>query len=158
MSTPLTIRPARLEDADGITEIIREPSSVPRLASEPAETTRAHVTAQLARCLADDSHRVYVAQDDAGRVIGYVAVHWLPYLIHSGPEGYVSELFIHSEARGQGLGKRLLDVIVQDARERGSSRLQLVNFRPRESYQRGFYTKAGWEERPDAASFVLTLT
>ena len=157
MSTPLTIRLARLEDAAAITEIIREPSVVPRLASETVETTRAHVAAQLARCLADDSHRVYVAQDDTGRVMGYVAVHWLPYLIHSGPEGYVSELFVHSEARGQGLGKRLLDVVIQEARERGSSRLQLVNFRTRESYQRGFYVKAGWEERPDAASFVLPL-
>ena len=158
MSTPLTIRLARLEDANDITAIIREPDVVPRLASETVETTRAHVAAQLARCLADDSHRVYVAQDDTGRVMGYVAVHWLPYLIHSGPEGYVSELFIHTEARAQGLGSRLLDVVVRDARTRGCSRLQLVNFRTRESYQRGFYAKAGWEERPDAASFALPLT
>ena len=158
MSTPITIRPARLDDADGITAVIREPGTLPRLASQPAETTRAQVAAHLALCLADEGHRVYVAEDETGRVVGYVAVHWLPYLILGGPEGYVSELFIHSAAREQGLGKRLLDVVIQDARERGCSRLQLVNFRTRESYQRGFYVKAGWEERPDAASFVLPLT
>ncbi len=153
----ITIRPARLEDADALTDVIREPGTLPRLASQALETTRAQVAAHLALCLTDESHRVYVAADEGGRVVGYVAVHWLPYLILGGPEGYVSELFIHSEAREQGLGKRLLDVVVQEARARGCSRLQLVNFRTRESYQRGFYAKAGWEERPDAASFVLPL-
>ena len=157
MSTSVTIRSARLDDADGITAVIREPGTLPRLASEPAETTRANVAAHLALCLADASHQVLVAEDETGRVVGYVAAHWLPYLILGGPEGYVSELFIHSAARGQGLGKRLLDVVIEEARERGCSRLQLVNFRTRESYRRGFYTQAGWEERPEAASFVLTL-
>jgi len=33
----------------------------------------------------------------------------------------------------------------------------LLNMRKRESYQRNFYQKHGWEERPDAANFVLQL-
>jgi hypothetical protein len=33
----------------------------------------------------------------------------------------------------------------------------LINFRDRESYRRRFYEKAGWEERPDGASFVRAL-
>ena len=61
------------------------------------------------------------------------------------------------EARGQGIGSRLLEAVKAEAKRRGCSRLQLVNFRQRESYQRGFYAKAGWEERPDGASFVLYL-
>lgn len=87
----------------------------------------------------------------------YASVHWLPYLIHAGPEGYVSELFVAEAARGQRLGSRLLATIEAEARGRGCARLQLLAFRTRDSYRRRFYPKAGWEERPDGASFVKGL-
>jgi len=90
-------------------------------------------------------------------VLGYVAVHWLPYLFLTGPEGFVSELFVRREARGRGLGRILLRIVEDEARSLGCARLQLINFRDRESYRRGFYAKAGWQERPDGASFVKTL-
>ena len=38
----------------------------------------------LALCQADDSHSVYVAQNPEGEILGYCAVHWLPYLLFSG--------------------------------------------------------------------------
>ena len=41
-------------------------------------------------------------QDQA--LVAYAAVHWLPYLILRGPEGFVSELFVDQAARGQGVG------------------------------------------------------
>jgi len=102
----------------------------------------------------DDSHTVYVAEDSAGAVVGYAAVHWLPYMLLAGPEGYVSELFIQESARGKGAGTKLLEVIEAEAKERGCSRLMLLNLRQRESYQREFYKKHGWEERPGVANFV----
>jgi GNAT superfamily N-acetyltransferase len=112
----------------------------------------------LDQCLNDESHSVYVAADDAGLIAGYASAHWLPYLFLRGPEGFVSELFIAETARGQGLGGRLLQTVAQEARARGCSRLSLLNMRGRESYERGFYAKQGWQERPDAANFVLRLT
>ena len=92
-----------------------------------------------------------------GGLLGYTTVHWLPCLFLPSPEGYVAELFVSQEARGQGIGRTLLDEVVEEARRRGCSRLQLINFRQRESYARGFYAKNGWEERPDAANFALSL-
>jgi hypothetical protein len=44
-----------------------------------------------------------------------------------------------------------------EAQERGCSRLMLINLRKRESYQRRFYQKQGWEEREEAANFVYHL-
>ena len=73
------------------------------------------------------------------------------------PEGYVSELFIKEQARGQGIGARLLEAVQAEARNRGCTRLMLLNVRKRESYQRGFYAKHGWEERPEAANFIFRL-
>ena len=105
-------------------------------------------------CLADDSHSIYVAESPHGEIAGYGPVHWLPYLFMAGPEGYVSELFVRDDARGQGVGRQLLRIIEVDARARGCQRLSLINLRNRESYQRQFYLKAGWRERSEAANFV----
>ncbi len=152
------VRHAEPDDAASIADLLRSIPWFTRIAAEPAESTRVNVLSELNRCLADDSHSVSVAETDTGAVIGYVSVHWLPYLMHPGPEGYLSELFIHESARGQGVGSKLLDVVVQEAKARGCYRLMLINMKARESYQREFYKKQGWEERPDAANFVYMLS
>jgi GNAT superfamily N-acetyltransferase len=108
--------------------------------------------------LANESHSTFVAEDPTGVVAGYSSVHWRPYLFMSGPEGFVSELFVSEGARGQGVGRELLRVIESEARARGCQRLSLTNLRDRESYQRQFYVKAGWRERAEAANFIYTLS
>ncbi len=90
--------------------------------------------------------------------MGYGTVHWMPTLFLSGPEGYVSELFVEETARGQGAGTELIRAVQAEAKERGCSRLVVLNNRQRESYKRGFYRKCGWEERLDAANFVWRLS
>ena len=119
--------------------------------------TEPRILKHLAACTADDSHLVLVAQVSTGEVAGYCAVHWLPYLILIGTEGYVSELFIKDEFRGQGIGSQLLETIKTEAQKRGCSRLMLINMHKRKSYKRQFYSKQGWEERPDAVNFILQL-
>jgi len=122
----------------------------------PAETER-RLAEHLRLCLSDESHTVLVTESPEGAILGYVAVHWLPYLMLAGPEGYVSELFVSESARGAGLGTKLLEAVKDMAISRGCSRLMLVNRKTRESYQRGFYRKLGWEEREEFANFVLNL-
>lgn len=152
------IRPADLDDADALTDLILSLGWFQHYFEgvSPADA-QAKITRQLRLTLADDSHTVYVAENSAGEIEGYVSVHWLPYLFMPGPEAYISELFIRETARGQGIGSDLLQQAKAAALERGCSRLSLLNMRARESYQRGFYSKQGWDERPDAANFVLRL-
>ena len=116
------------------------------------------VRQQLDLALADDSHTIYIAHTDGRQVVGYLAVHWLPYLILAGPEGFVSELFVRAEARGQGVGGQLLRRVTDEARQRGCARLSLLNMQDRESYRRGFYRQHDWDERPEARNFILWLT
>jgi len=151
------IRRATLADAPALAEVIRGLGLFAHIKAEKPKTTRERVARHLALCLNDDSHAVYVAEETTGEIVGYVSAHWLPYLILAGPEGYVSELFISESARGQGIGSQLLDVIKADARHHGCTRLMLLNMRQRESYQRGYYQKVGWEERPEAANFIFKL-
>jgi len=64
---------------------------------------------------------------------------------------------VQESHRGQGIGSQLLEVMKAEARKRGCSRLMLINLRKRESYQRQFYRKQGWEEREGVANFVYHL-
>lgn len=148
------IRRASSGDAIALAGLLRDLRMFGFLDNQPAEAVQAQVQRQLDLCLADDSHSVYVAENGAGHVVGYASVHWLPYLLHPGPEGYVSELFVGAEVRSEGVGTRLLTVVGQEAEARGCYRLSLLNLRDRESYRRGFYEERGWEERPDAANFI----
>jgi N-acetylglutamate synthase-like GNAT family acetyltransferase len=154
----IQIRKAKPTDGPAIAELLRSTGLFARLSNESAQATQERVLRHLALCAADNSHLVLVAQSQAGEILGYSAVHWLPYLILAGPEGYVSELFIKNEFRGRGIGGQLLDAIKAEAEQRGCSRLMLLNKRQRESYQRQFYMKHGWEEREDAANFVYHLS
>jgi GNAT superfamily N-acetyltransferase len=122
------------------------------------QATTEHVKSQLERCLIDDSHSIFVAESPQREVIGYVSAHWLPYLFLPGSEGFISELFVRPAARGQGVGRQLLQKVEVEARTRGCSRLSLINFRNRESYERRFYSKIGWKERPDAANFTYSIS
>ncbi len=151
------IRRARHEDADRLADFLRGLHHFSRLEAQTPETTKRQVQAHLALCLADDSHSVYLAVGANGDVLGYASVHWLPYLFLPGPEGYVSELFVAEAARGHGVGTELLQVVKEEGRSRGCARLDLINLRDRESYQRGFYAKDGWRERMDAANFIFDL-
>jgi GNAT superfamily N-acetyltransferase len=159
----ISIRKAEIIDAASIAEIIRSLGWFAHVNAETPDETRSRVTRHLELCLADDSHSVYVAQVPASaenlteKVVGYVAVHWLPYLLLAGAEGYVSELFIRESERGLGIGTQLLAMVEAEAARRGCTRLMLLNMRQRESYQREFYIKHGWEERPEAANFVRYL-
>lgn len=151
------IRRARHEDADALAGFLQDLRHFHRLEGLSLEAVRAQVSRELGLCLADASHSVYLAVSPGRQIFGYTSVHWLPYLFLPGPEGYVSELFVAENARGQGIGAALLDAVKAEARDRGCSRLSLLNMRGRESYERGFYAKAGWTEREDAANFIFDL-
>jgi GNAT superfamily N-acetyltransferase len=151
------IRKATPQDAPQLTVLLKEIGWFELFESEPLEQAGSRVKSQIERCLADSSHSLFVAEASEGSIVGYGSVHWLPYLFMRGPEGYVSELFVRESARGQGVGKQLLQAIDAEARARGCVRLSLINLRGRESYQRQFYVKAGWEERGEAANFIYRI-
>jgi GNAT superfamily N-acetyltransferase len=153
----MNIRLVQGTDALAISQILRGLGFFAYLNAETEAATAQRVAKHIALCQQDDSHTVFVAENDQGVVVGYIALHWLPYLMLKAPEGYVSELFIAKTESGQGIGSQLLAHAVAEARKRGCARLCLRNLRTRESYQRGFYKKQGWVERDEVAHFALQL-
>jgi len=151
------IRKATVKDADGIAEVLKKAGQPVYSMPTPHVTTTERIAMHIKMCNADKSHTIHVAENETGQIVGYVAAHWLPYLFLDGPEGYLSELFIREEYRGDKIGTKLLETVKEEAEKRGCSRLLLLNSRKRESYQRSFYKKHGWTEREEAANFVYNL-
>ncbi|MCI0356499.1 MAG: GNAT family N-acetyltransferase [Acidobacteria bacterium] len=152
-----TIREARITDAPGLAALLRELGWFAHIDAEPPAATELRVRSHLSWALTDGSHSILVGENAKGEILGYAAVHWVPSFFLPGPEGYVSDIFVRDEGRGRGLGTALLERLRAEAKGRGCVRLTLINLRGRESYRRGFYTKRGWEERSDAANFLLQL-
>lgn len=153
----ITIRDVQPGDAPAIDAVLRALGWFTHLDDIPSYETRARIARVIAdKCSPGGQNMLLVAESDAGVVAGYLFVHWLPNLIFGG-EGYVSELFVLPEARGQGIGGALLDEAKRRGAAWGYQRLTLFNRRERESFQRGFYPKHGWIERDDTALFMYYL-
>ncbi len=90
--------------------------------------------------------RVLVAEDDAGRVVGLLALSYRAQLRLAGTLVTIDELVVAQRARGRGVGRALLDRAKTIATELGATRVELSTNRARESFSRGFYTKNGFVE------------
>jgi GNAT superfamily N-acetyltransferase len=153
----MIIRKAILEDVSQLVKIIRELDWLPIFPDLEDQSVERILMEQLSRCMADDSHLVLVAQNDSREIVGYCSAHWLPYLLLTGPECYISELFVRSDHRNSGVGALLMSEMKREAVNRGCVRLMLITGSNRESYRRGFYSKQGWEERDRIRNFVFPL-
>ena len=106
----IQIRKAEGADVPALVDILRSLDIFPHIVAETYQTTKDRVNRHLSLCISNDGHLILIAQDSlSGEIVGYTAVHWIPYLILAGPEGYVSELFIKQDFRGHGIGTRLID-------------------------------------------------
>ena len=153
----MKIRKAIEADATSIAAVLHAISDLHLIASQPAETTACTIKLNLRRVVSSGSSAAYVAENAAGDVAGYCAVHWVPFLFMRGGEAYVTELFVRPSDSGKGIGSALLDTVIAEAKQRGCARVSLLNGRDGQSYRRDFYKKRGWVERDGMANFILPL-
>jgi GNAT superfamily N-acetyltransferase len=149
----MNIRPAQLIDARSIAELLISLTEYPHFQKQGLEAMTARVTQSLK--LQHGQQLVLVAELEE-RVVAYAAIYWMA-LLFAPPEGYISELFVHADASGYGVGTALLKTITTEATARGCTRLTLINMTDREAYRRQFYASRSWVEQKNAARFVLNL-
>src|SRR5579859_5654979 len=94
----LTIRKALPTDAGAISMLLRE-------LGHPA--TADQITVRLALLERTEFDRAYLAECD-GRALGLIGLHFMP-LLHRAPYGRITVLVVLEEARGQGVGRRLVE-------------------------------------------------
>jgi GNAT superfamily N-acetyltransferase len=102
----------------------------------------------------DPNNMVYVAEDD-GRVIGCLQVTFIANLtFKGGRRALVEAVRVADSHQGQGLGKRLMEYVIDLARERGCRLVQLTSNKDRDDAIR-FYEQFGFQ--PSHVGFKLYL-
>jgi phosphinothricin acetyltransferase len=111
----LVIRRARPEDAAAIAEIYTQ-GILERIATFESEPrTPEMMLAWLAEH--DERHPVLVAER-AGRVLGWASISsYRPRACYAGVGEF--SIYLYRDARGQGIGKVLLDALIDEARRLG---------------------------------------
>ena len=96
--------------------------------------------------------RILVATDPEGELAGYALFHDSYEPAYAARGVYLADLFVKEEARGSGLGKKLIAAVAKDAKDRERSFIWLVS--PKEENQ-SFYDKA-MTVRVDLTAYALT--
>jgi aminoglycoside 6'-N-acetyltransferase I len=107
--------------------------------SEPAA-----VAARLQALLRSERDAVLVAEGEGGgAVVGVLALHWGPMLHQSAPVARIGSLVVADEARGRGVGGRLVREAAAVARAEGCGVLELTTGRQRHAAH-AFYAAQGF--------------
>lgn len=149
------IRDAEPGDAPALAELLGRVGWWEDIARDP-ERARRHILTQIERCR-DDPHHLLWVYDREDKLLAYLSMHIRPYVFLLDQEAYLAELFVDPDHRDEGIGSRMLAQAEAEARRRGCVRMMLITNRQRQSYQRGFYRKHGWQERPEVTNFILPL-
>jgi GNAT superfamily N-acetyltransferase len=89
--------------------------------------------------------RLWVARDDGGKVVGYLAVTLGFSLEYRGRDAFIDELYIVESARGRGLGREALRLAEDYCREQGVRALHL-EVEPHRKRAQMVYREAGFED------------
>jgi GNAT superfamily N-acetyltransferase len=135
----ITIRPATGEDLDALVRLLDI-----LFALESDFTVNADKQRQGLRLMLMEAwQRVVLVAESDGEVLGMCTAQMVISTAEGGPAAWVEDMVVAPEYRNSGIGRRLLQGIVDWAGERGISRLQLVADR-NNAPALGFYDHEGW--------------
>jgi ribosomal protein S18 acetylase RimI-like enzyme len=135
---PIAIRLARTDDAAALARIDR--------ATWTELTSPAPAADEMPPFFRDDGPRpedVLVAERD-GRVVGWAKVEHPTPFPSSAHVWHVTGLAVDPDAQGTGVGRALVEALIDEARKRGGRRLTLRVFAPNEPARR-LYERMGFE-------------
>src|SRR5262249_60173204 len=122
MSMNIVIRPAQEADCRAITALIIGLAREERRNSD----NEVAVAAMIRACIARSDRLILVAEAETG-LAGYIAVHWIPFPMLAGVEGYISDLMVAPDQRGKRIGARLIAAVEERGHAIGWVRLMLTN-------------------------------
>jgi len=140
----ITIRPAAVTDVPRIT-VLLDQLGYP--------TDEARVRVRVAAWLADSRSALLVAEVD-GVVSGVAALHAMQLLEYDGSQGRLAALVVDDSCRGQGVGRRLVAEVEQEARRLGCWRMEVTSSLTRVGSHH-FYRGIGYEGVNDKSARYL---
>jgi GNAT superfamily N-acetyltransferase len=136
----MLVRPARSEDLEAVVDLLRE--DVIREVDESQEPVSSYRAAFEE--IRADAHQDLLVGEVEGEVVATAQVTWVRHLTYVG--GLMCQLEsvrVRSDRRGEGLGRRLVEHVVAEARARGAARVELTTNARRERAQ-AFYRSLGF--------------
>jgi GNAT superfamily N-acetyltransferase len=143
------VRPATPGDAPFITSLARQLAAVSRLAWLPREATDRFAASgcqQAAAAISQPRHLVLIASDEAGNQLGFLHATIDESVFTGEHVGYVSTVAITAEARGTGIGRRLMLATEQWARRQDCALMTLEVF-AQNTTARAAYARLGYQEQ-----------
>ncbi len=121
----MEIRRATTQDMGGINDLLMQVCLVhhkgrPDLFQYGAKK---YTDKELSDLISDDTHPIFVATDEAGKVLGYAFCIFQQYINHNIMTDiktlYIDDLCVDETLRGKHIGKALYDAVLSFARESG---------------------------------------
>ncbi|HOX41220.1 MAG TPA: GNAT family N-acetyltransferase [bacterium] len=140
------VRQAKIEDSAEIVELVK---------GLEWELTADEVAGRLKQVLEKPSEYGCFIAEDEGRLVGF-ANAIIKIEMHSGYQARVDGIVVDDNCRGKGVGRKLMEVLENWAKENGSKTMKLnSNVKRIEAHQ--FYEKIGYTKAKEQASFKKTL-
>ena len=143
MSEQITLREARREDVGAIVALLADDhlgAGREVVADPPAPA----YSAAFERVDADPRNLLAVAVDSTGAVVGTLQMTFIPGLSNQGAElALLEAVRVASALRGQGVGQRMIEWAMDQARARGCAHIELMSHGSRTAAQR-FYERLGF--------------
>jgi aminoglycoside 6'-N-acetyltransferase I len=114
------------------------------------------VISSARKFLNDDRHRIVVALDD-NLVVGFVSAVIYVHPDKAAPELWINEIGVAPTHQRQGMGKMLLQSLLDNARQVGCSEAWVLTDRENIAAMAMYRSAGGVEEAPDPTMFTFTL-
>ncbi|UCC89629.1 MAG: GNAT family N-acetyltransferase [Anaerolineales bacterium] len=134
----MRIRPATKDDALAAVDLMTQ------LAEYAGEIVDAGVEDRFRTMLELPQHAIFVAEDERGLAVGLLSASLRWTLWHAGPCMIIEELIVDEEARGQGVGRALIQAALDWARGQGCSEVEVSTEQANVKAQ-AFYRQLGFE-------------
>lgn len=86
-----------------------------------------------------------VVAEISGKVVGFISAIFYRTVFHKGGTALINELIITQAERRKGIGKRLVQMVQEEALKRGFDEVEVGTERANEGAQ-GFYRRCGFNE------------
>ena len=141
----INIRSAVEKDIPRIIELYHEltiNTSRTEMARNPTSDDYQRIFAEIS---ADPRHKLLVAEQE-GEIVGSVVFLIVPNLSHKAmPWALAENLIVTEKHRRKGIGRQLLEHIIDHARENGCHKIELMSNKSREEAHR-LYRSIGFED------------
>jgi ribosomal protein S18 acetylase RimI-like enzyme len=145
------IRPARRADLTQIARLLADDA----LGAAREQPAQQETYESAFAAIEVDPRNLLVVAEPAGRIVATLQLTFIPYLTHQGRErAQIEAVRIARPLRGEGLGQRLLDWAIAEARARGCHLVQLTTDKRRPDALR-FYEGLGFRSSHEGLKLFL---